>query len=438
VLHDRLGWWLAEAGIPEPLPPLAGDASADVVVVGGGYTGMWAAWHLAEAGATVVLLEAEVCGTGPSGRNGGFCSSLDLQVDPASALAPAGRESVAAIGSWCRAQAVDAWFREAPHWVVSTAPAQDEMVAAHADGERAVALDAAAVRSRCSSPVFRDAVEVACGATVHPARLALGLRARLVERGVRVYERSQVRALRGTVAETDGGRVRAGAALVTAGVRGAALRPLRRRLTVGSSHVVITEPVPDVIEQLGWTGGEAISDGRALLHYTRTTRDGRIVFGWAGGRMAAGTRTGRRMEVDAEVVAGAVAGLHRWFPQLRGRRIEHAWGGPIDVAPTHMPEIRTLGPRAWAAFGYTGNGVGPSQLLGRVLAGLALGHGTDLPLLDPPARRVPPEPLRVTGAAVLRRALVRKEAIEEAGGDPPLLLRALAALPARMGMRIVR
>ena len=436
--HDRLGWWIAESGAPAAAAPLAGETSADVVVIGGGYTGLWAAWRLSQAGASVVLLEAEVCGTGPSGRNGGFCSSLDLQVAPGSTLGIAGRDAVDAIGAWCEEHGVDAWFRRAPHWVVSTAPAQDGASFEDIDNEHVVALDPGEVRERCASPVFRGAVEVACGASVHPARLAFGLRARLLESGVRIHEHSRALALHGTTAVTAGGRVSAGAALVTAGSAASALAPLRGRLTVGSSHIVLTEPVPDVIDELGWTGGEAISDGRALLHYTRTTRDDRILFGWAGGRMAAGARTGGRMEVDPEVVGVAARDMVRWFPGLAGRRIEHAWGGPIDVSPTHMPEIRTLSDRAWAAFGYTGNGVAPAYVFGGALADLALGRGTPLGVVDPPARRVPPEPLRVAGAAVLRRALIRKEAIEEGGGTAPLPLRALAAVPERLGMRIVR
>ena len=176
------------------------------------------------------------------------------------------------------------------------------------------------------------------------------------------------------------------------------LAPLRNRLTVSSSHVVCTEPVPDVLDALGWRGGESISDGRALLHYMRTTRDDRIVFGWAGGRMAAGARTGGRMEVDHGVVAQVRADLVRCFPQLAGRRIAHAWGGPIDVSPTHRPAIVGMrGLPAWAAFGYTGNGVGPTHLLGRTLAALALDRRdavTRLPFVDPeprarPARAVP-------------------------------------------------
>jgi glycine/D-amino acid oxidase-like deaminating enzyme len=239
--------------------------------------------------------------------------------------------------------------------------------------------------------------------------------------------------------ETLEGRARAGAVVVAAGGAAAALPPLRNRLTVASSHIVLTEPVPDVIDALGWTGGEAITDARKLLHYFRTTRDGRIAFGWAGGRIAAGARTEGRMEIDREVIEQAARDLVRIFPGLAGRRIERAWGGPIDVSPTHDPAIRTLpGARAWAAFGYTGNGVGPSHLFGRVLADLARGQGTSLPVVDPPAPRLPPEPLRVAGAAVLRRALIAAESAEEQGRRAPLPLRALASVPERLGMRIVR
>jgi glycine/D-amino acid oxidase-like deaminating enzyme len=303
------------------------------------------------------------------------------------------------------------------------------------------ALDAAQVRARCDSPLFTGGLEAAIGATVQPARLAFGLRERLLARGVRIHEHARVRGLDGAVARTDAGRVRARTAVVAVGPASGALRPLRDRLTVSSSHIVLTEPVPDVVAALGWTGGEAISDGRTLLHYLRTTPDGRILFGWAGGRMAAGARPGGRMEVDPDVIGRARADLVRFFPALADRRVERAWGGPIDVSPTHLPFVTALpGGHAHAAFGFTGNGVGPSHLAGRALAALALGR-TDgaaaLPIVGPPPR-VPPEPLRVIGAAAIRRALVAKEAAEQDGRRPNPLVRALAALPERMGMHIVR
>jgi glycine/D-amino acid oxidase-like deaminating enzyme len=148
------------------------------------------------------------------------------------------------------------------------------------------------------------------------------------------------------------------------------------------------------------------------------------------------------MEIDSGVIAQVERDLVRWFPALAGRRLAHAWGGPIDVSPTHRPAIVGVrGLPAWAAFGYTGNGVAPSHLFGRTLAALALDRRdpvTRLPFVDPPPRGVPPEPLRIAGAAVIRRALVRKEAAEEEGRRADPLSRALAALPGRLGLHIVR
>ena len=294
--------------------------------------------------------------------------------------------------------------------------------------------------------MFRGGVFVPAGATVHPARLAFGLRERLLARGALIFEGSRATGVRpvpaGLAVSTAGGRVKARTAVFAINASTGTLAPLRDRLTVSSSHVVCTEPVPDVLDELGWRGGEAISDGRALLHYMRTTRDDRIVFGWAGGRMAAGARTGRRMEVDHDVVAQVRTDLVRFFPQLAGRQIAHNWGGPIDVSPTHRPAIVGMrGLPAWAAFGYTGNGVGPAHLFGRTLAALALDRRdevTRLPFVDPAPRRVPPEPLRIAGAAVIRRALIRKEAAEEEGREPDALSAAVAGLPGRLGLHIVR
>jgi glycine/D-amino acid oxidase-like deaminating enzyme len=455
--HDAHGFWIAEAGAPPPLPPLDGDIAADVVIVGGGYTGMWTAWHVLQAqpDARVVVLEAGRCGHGPSGRNGGFVSSLDLSipalradVGEAGAIAwtDAARATVDAIGAWCEAEGVDAWYRRGGELLVSTAPAQDDVSADAIDGSRVVAQDAAQARARCASPVFRGGVFVPASATVHPARLAFGLLGRLLDRGVRVFEWSRVTGMRpapeGVTVQTATGRVTARCAVFAINAATGTLAPLRNRLTVSSSHIVMTEPVPAVLDELGWRGGESISDGRALLHYLRTTRDDRILFGWAGGRMAAGARTGGRMEVDPEVVDTVRASLVRWFPQLAGRAITHAWGGPIDVSPTHRPAIVGLrSVPAWSAFGYTGNGVGPSHLFGRALAALALERRdavTRLPFVDPAPRRVPPEPLRVAGAAVIRRALIRKEAAEEEGRTADPVSAALTALPGLIGVHIVR
>jgi glycine/D-amino acid oxidase-like deaminating enzyme len=457
--HDATGWWLQEAGTVEARPALDRSIDTDVVVIGGGYTGMWTAWHLLEAGATVALLEGGVCGHGPSGRNGGFCESMWLSGPalrgrfgdgPARALLDASSASVTAIGEWCAAEGVEAWFDQSGYMCVSTAPAFDgvgrEAVAAAAAlgaPERVVDLTGAEVRARCDSARFRRGVLIPDFATLQPARLALGLRRRLVERGALVFEHSRVRALRGAVAETASGRVRAGAAVLAIGSAVRGLPDLSGRLTVTSSHIVLTEPVPDVIEEIGWTGGECITDGRTLLHYFRTTRDGRILLGWGGGRLAYGSRLNGRVEVDPDVARQTHAALVRLFPALAGRRIDHAWGGPIDVSPSHIPQIGTLpGAPVHFAFGFTGNGVGPSHMAARALASLALDRRDDhtrLPIVDAgPGARVPPEPLTWLGGSLVRSALIRRERVAENGGRADPLTRAICAAPQAMGMHLGR
>ena len=222
--HTARSWWLDEAGgVADPAPSLSGDVAADVAVVGGGYTGMWTAWHLASEGASVALLEGGVCGHGPSGRNGGFAEDLWLSLprlrarfgdEGALAVGRASEASVRAIGAWCAEEGVDAWFAPGGQLVVSTAPAQDHVgvEAAQVAAElgvpgSVVRLSPEEVQARCASPVFRGASWMPAGCTVQPARLALGLRARLLERPeVQVFERSRVLRVSDGGVETSGGR----------------------------------------------------------------------------------------------------------------------------------------------------------------------------------------------------------------------------------------
>ena len=462
--HDAHGYWLREAGRPEPTAPLHGEHSADVVVIGGGYTGLWTAWHIKrlEPEANVVLLEAGRCGEGPSGRNGGFCNSMWFHLpalrdrfgdDAAITFARAAQESVHEVGRFCDEQRVDAWFHLGGYLQVSTAPAYDGSWEPYAQAcdelgepDACVPLSADEVKGRCASPIFRGGALYAGSATVHPARLAQGLRLRALEAGVAIHENSGVLGLSpevgGTSVVTDSGAVRTSQVVLAAGARAPTLaRPLRRRLTVTSSHMVITEPVPEVLDELEWTGGECITDSRALVHYFRTTPDGRIAFGWGGGRVVPGVRLNGRAELDPSLADVVAHHLWRFFPQLRGRRIDHAWGGPIDVSPTHLPIVGSPSPGLHFAFGYTGNGVGPCQLAGRILASLALDRRdepTRLPIVDPAPVKVPPEPFRYVGGAIVRRAMVRRESAEELDRRPGALSSFVAGIPERIGIHVGR
>lgn len=467
MIHKATGYWVEEAGPQPEFPPLEGEHRFDVAVVGGGFTGLWSAYHLkkAQPDLKVALLESHRIGQGPSGRNGGFVDAMWVSfaslVDrygqqAALDLARASERSVDQVGEFLEEHGVDAWYRRSGYLNVSTAPAFDDVWDRNLEAIRAAGvtegprdLTPAEVQEICASPAFRGGVHYGAAATVQPARLAFGIRNAVSELGVELYEKSPaVRIVDSgpTIRiQTPGGRVQADRLILGNGpVLAGAGSPLKKNVTLASSHIVITEPVPDVIEELGWDGGEAISDCRALLTYFRTTPDGRIAFGWGGGRIAAGGRRFGRAELDADVIDGVIAGLRRYFPMLADRRIEYAWGGPIDASATHLPHVVELpSGRTFAAFGYTGNGVGPSQMVGRALASLALGRRDEysrLAFIEPAEAltRVPPEPFRWVGGAMIREAIGRKEEAHLTGRPVDPVSAAVARIPQLIGFHIGR
>jgi glycine/D-amino acid oxidase-like deaminating enzyme len=447
-------WWLEEAPPDEELPPLEGDLECDVAIAGGGYTGLWTAISLLERrpDLRVVLLEADRCGHGPSGRNGGFLETYwcalgrlrsRLGDEAALELARASEGALAAV----RALGEDVWLREAGMLGVATTPAQDASVeqsvaTARELGvpERAVPLSQAEVGERCRSPRFRRAVFFPDAATVQPGRLARALRRRALALGAVVHERTRVRLVRPGVLETARGVVRAPEVVVATNAWSAAWPPLARSLTPFGSYVVLTEPVPELLAEIGWTGGEAIADERMFLHYFRTTADGRVLMGSGSGPIGFRGRIDDRFTRDQATVARAEAGLRRLLPALADSRIEHAWGGPIDVSSDHVPFFGTLpGTRVHYGAGYSGNGVGPSWLGGQILASLALGlddEWTRLPLANRRVPRLPPEPFRRVGGGLIRAGILAVEEADDADRRPPVAATAVASLPRLLGLRI--
>lgn len=449
-------WWLREALGADPgraCPPLDRDLQTDVVIVGGGFTGLWTAYFLTERNPRlgVVVLEQDICGGGPSGRNGGFASGWWDELhglitlygqDQAIAACRAISSSISAIGEFCDRNAIDAWFRRSGYVFAITATAHErlceEMVGLARQvgaGDELRELTAAEVKARCSSPSFRGGAFMRDGASLQPARLARGLRRVVLERGVTIHEGTRVDRLDGTTALTEHGAVRASHAVLAVNAWGIGWPQLNRRLVAWSSYIVLTAPAPDRLAEIGWTGGELISDFRTSLRYFRTTRDGRIAFGGGGGRAR---RTIDAMFTgDARAVRETAEGFRLMFPSLADVPIEDAWGGPIDVSPTHLPTFGRAGAgNLYAAAGYTGNGVAPSHLAGQVLADLITGADTDcvrLPMVNARPPAFPPEPLRSWGAAVVRRAMIAKETAEERGRSPGFLTGQLARMPRRMG-----
>jgi putative aminophosphonate oxidoreductase len=437
--------WLDEA-LPgeEPAPPLQGDVRADVCIVGGGYTGLWTALELAHAGADVVLLEAGVCGGGASGRNGGFVLSWWSKfgtlkklfgVDEGLRLARAAAESVHAIGAFCTEHGIDAHYRGEGWLWAATNEAQvgawEPVVAAlAASGEEPFQpLSPGEVAERAGSDRYIAGVWEASGATVQPAALALGLRRVARERGVRVHEGSPVTAIersRPPVVRTADGSVSTERVVVATGAWAISVPELRRALVVVSSDMIATEPAPELVHDRGL----GVSDSRLLVHYHRTTPDGRIALGRGGGTLAYGHRVGDRFDGASPQRHVVEASLRRLFPHLAEVPVAASWQGPIDRSLNGIPFITRLGgrPDLLACAGYSGNGVGPSYLAGRILADLALGRDEGWVIVGDPLGRFPPEPIRYAGGRVVQAAVRAKERAEDAGRKPSALAVGIARL----------
>jgi glycine/D-amino acid oxidase-like deaminating enzyme len=459
-------WWLREAlarpeFAGERCPPLETETAADVVILGGGYTGMWTAWFLKERdpGIDVVLLEQDICGGGPSGRNGGFCDGWwghlrDLvdtfgDADALELLMHVGR-SPSEIGEWCEANDVDAWFRMGGDLAVASATSQEgswDLLLATAARlglrDEYEVLSAEQVREHVRSPAFGSGIFVRDAANLQPARLARGLRNALVAKGVRIHEGTPVTRFglaRPAIAETPGGSVRAGEAVIALGAWATWWNAFKPFLTVRGSYMVVTEPIPDLLETIGWTGGENLRDHRSSIHYLRTTADHRIAMGLGGLQPDLARSIDPRYVYHEPSVRHVAADLIAMFPELAGVRIDAGWGGPINVSGLALPFFGTLEPgNVHYGLGYTGNGVGPSHLGGKICASLAMRADdgfTRSPLVTREPRRFPPEPIRSPGMFVANKAIVRKDDLEAGGGRAGALTRTVATLPRRLGYHL--
>ena len=446
-------WWLEEARAhsgDEVSPSLSAGLELDVAIVGGGYTGLWTALALREREPTlrVAVLEARRVGEGPSGRNGGFLhgywSSLAtlrtvLGDGAALQLAHASSAIIPAVRDFCEARREDVWLHEGGLIRASAAPAQDAAVERTVAAARELGVDEEAVplgrdelQSRCSSPRFRRGVFCRDGATVQPARLALALRRAVLDAGVILFERTPVTWIRPGRLGTPGGSVQAREIVLALNAWGTGW-PLSRRQTNFASAVVLTEPAPERLAEIGWTGGEAIVDGRMFLHYFRTTPDGRVLMGSGSGRLGIGGRVGHGLLDDVPAQRRAEQGLRDLLPALAEVKVAARWSGPIDVSADRLPSYGTVpGARIHYGAGYSGNGVGPSWLGGQILASLATqaqDEWTALPLVRRRQRRLPPEPLRYAGGRLVRWGTLSSEAAGAAGQRPPTAARFAAAIP---------
>lgn len=439
---EPVPFWLDDPTRPEPAPALVGDASADLVVVGGGYTGLWTALLAKEAdpGLDVLLLEGHEVGWAASGRNGGFCEAsithglrngLDRWPGELPELLRLGAENLAAIEAALLRHGIDAQWERTGELTVATEPWQvedlreePELAARH--GGKVEWLDRDAVRAQVSSPTYLGGVWDREGAAlVHPARLAWGLAAACRALGVRVHERTAVRALHDAGAhlelDTDFGTVRAGKVALATN----AFRPLLRRISSFVvpvyDYVLVTEPLsPAQRASIGWAQRQGIGDAGNQFHYYRLTSDDRILWGGYDAVHHFGGQV--RAEYDQRPESFAVLADHFFatFPQLEGLRFSHRWGGAIDTCSRFSAFWGTAhrGRTAYVA-GYTGLGVGATRFGAATLLDLLDGRTgtraterTRLEMVRTKPVPFPPEPFRWAAIEATRRAIARADAHE--------------------------
>ncbi len=441
-------FWLDRPERPAARTRLVGDTEADLVVVGGGFTGLWAALQAIEEEPSrkVVLLEGDRIAEGASGRNGGFCAASithglanghDRFADELPALLRMGDETLDAIEAAIGRHGIACDFERTGELTVAVAPWQaaglvQEYRLARDLGRSAELLDADQVRAEVNSPTYLAGLHDPHGtAILDPARLAWGLAAAAERLGVRIHENTLASDLRRTSAgvevRTAYGRVRAAKVLLAT----SAFPPLLRRMAAYVvpvwDYALMTEPLPtDLRNSLGWARRQGIGDAGNRFHYYRLTTDDRLLFGGYDALYFLGGDRDPRRAQHPETFSVLAGHLVDTFPQLADTRISHAWGGTIDTCSRFSAFWgQAMAGRVGYVVGFTGLGVGASHFGARTALDLLDGRDTERTRLEMVRSKpipFPPEPLRWTGIQLTRGALARAD---EREGRRGLWLRAL-------------
>ncbi|SBT46136.1 NAD(P)/FAD-dependent oxidoreductase [Micromonospora narathiwatensis] len=429
-------FWTDRPDRPPPRPRLTGAHTTDLVVIGGGFTGLWAAILAKQdnPAADVVLVEGERVAFGASGRNGGFVAdSLTHGLShgtsqwptETAALVRLGRENLAAIAETVRRFGIDAGLRLCGKTTVAVAPHQVAELAALAElhrayGDDVTLLDAEQVRADVPSPLYLAGVRLrGTGGLVDPARLAWGLASVAESLGVTIHEDTRVTGLDrsggGVVVRTAAGRISARRVVIGTNAYPPPLRRLRHWILPVYDYVLVTEPLDDARRaELRWPEAQGVTDAGNQFHYYRLTDDNRILFGGYDAIYRFGNRVDAALDQRDATHRLLARHFAQTFPQLDGLRFTHRWGGVIDSTTRFTPMFGTTRDRRIAyAVGYTGLGVAASRFGARVALDLLAGRETERTRLRMVRRRpvpFPPEPLRYPVVEMTRRALAAADA----------------------------
>lgn len=451
---STIPFWLDTDLRPKPLPPLQENRETDLLVVGGGFTGLWTALQAKERDPNrrVVLVEANSIGWAASGRNGGFCAaSLTHGYDNGEAhlpeendrLAQLGRENLDAIEAAVAKYGMDVEFERTGELDVATEDYQvAELREAHDPESGFIFLDQQELAGIIKSPTYKGALwdsrEVAL---VHPAKLCWELLRVIRELGVEVYEgtkvtdvsdaKTSVRVQTRVTAETLEDCAAAQRSQVTAKRVALATNVFPSLLKRVSLHTVpvydyalMTEPLNnEQMAAIGWEGRQGIGDCANRFHYYRLSADNRILFGGWDAVYHFGRQLSWRYDQRPETFETLAEHFFETFPQLEGLKFSHKWGGPIDTCSRFFSFFTSAyGKKVAMAAGFTGLGVGASRFAGTVMLDLLSGEDTELTELEM-VRKLPlpfpPEPVAWLGIKMTTNALIKAD--ENEGRRGPLL-----------------
>lgn len=445
-------FWLDDLPATPARPPLRGDRVADLVIVGGGYTGLWTALlaRRRDPDARIAVVEARSVGWAASGRNGGFCEAslthgrdngLSRWPDEIDRLDHLGMANLDAMGADIAEWGVDAEWERVGALAVATEPHQLEWLdewaedAADRGEEGVVRLDRAQTRDAVASSTFLGAVfETRSNALVHPGKLAAGLAGAAEERGVEVFEHSPVRRIDtsgdGVEVITEHGRISAQRAVLATNVFPSLLRRNSLMTVPVYDYVLMTEPLsPEQQASVGWQARQGISDLANQFHYIRPTADGRILFGGYDAVYHYGGRVRARYEERPQSYEKLAGHFFTMFPQLEGLRFTHRWAGAIDTCSRFCAFYGSArGGRVAYAAGFTGLGVAATRFAAEVMLDLLAGAETErtaLRMVREKPLPFPPEPAASLGINATRWSLDRAD---HDRGRRNLLLKTLDAL----------
>jgi len=444
---------LAEEGNPAPLPPLDGDQRCDVAIVGGGYTGLWTAIELKrrQPSLDVRLIEKAFCGWGGSGRNAGYLLNMWAKYptmrglfgeERALTVGRAADQALEEVIAFCDEHGIDAEFRRRgwlwgatlPQTVGEWRPMMDQLGGHQVVPMREVTAEEIADRWGLRG-LHGGAIDEKAG-HLQPAKLVRGLRRVALAMGVTIHEGTPMTALRrsGTPrVTTPQGSLTAPRVVLAIYAWAAALPELRRTLAVTGYANAVTAAMPDKLAASGFAEAPAFNDTRFMINALRPTASGRVMFGKPGSALAFGGRVGEAFEHDTAWLLDPERRQRELGSIMPGLEAAYAWSGPIDRTKDGLPLFGRLpgAPDILYGTGFSGDGVGPCRLAGKVLAAMALdcdGEWGDLGLIRPPMQDLPPEPIRWIGVRMVRGALSRTDTAVHAGRRAGPVTRGLSSL----------